>query len=46
METDPGVGIDGTGGHPSSVAHSVGALAELGIGEGLGLVDAAVGAAP
>ncbi len=37
--------INGTAGLPSRIGHSAGALAELGIGVGLGFVDAAVGAA-
>jgi putative long chain acyl-CoA synthase len=44
METDPSVGIDGAVGLSSRIGHSAGALAELGIGVGLGLADAAVGA--
>lgn len=45
MEADPGIGIDDAVGLSSRVGHSAGALAELGIGVGLGLADAAVGAA-
>ncbi len=45
MQADPSVGIDGAAGLSSRIAHSAGALAELGIGVSLGLTDAAVGAA-
>jgi putative long chain acyl-CoA synthase len=45
MEAEPSVGRDGAAGLSSRIAHSAGALAELGIGVGVGLADAAVGAA-
>lgn len=45
MEPDPGVGVDGAVGLSSHIGRSAGVLAELGIGVGLGLADAAVGAA-
>ena len=41
----PSVGIDDAAGLSSRIAHSAGALAEVGIGVSLGLADAAVGAA-
>jgi putative long chain acyl-CoA synthase len=45
MAADAGVGIDDAAGLSSRIAHSAGALAEVGIGVGLGLADAALGAA-
>ncbi len=45
MEVDPGVVVDGTVGLSTRIAHSAGTLAELGIGVGLGFVDATMGAA-
>lgn len=45
MEADPSVGIDGAVGLSSRIGHSVGALAELGVGVSVGLADAALGAA-
>jgi len=45
MEADPGVGADGAVGLSSHIGHSVGVLAELGIGMSLGLVDSTAGAA-
>ncbi|MCV7438207.1 AMP-binding protein [Mycobacterium seoulense] len=45
MDADPSVGIEGAVGLSSRIGHSAGALAELGIGVGLGLADVAVGAA-
>ncbi len=45
MEADPNVGMDGAVGLSSRIAHSAGALTEVGIGVSLGFADAAVWAA-
>ncbi len=45
MEADSDEGMQGANGLSARIGHSAGALAELGIGVGLGVVDAAVGAA-
>src|SRR5271163_3621320 len=45
MAADPNVGIDGAVGLSSRIAHSAGALTEVGIGVSLGFADAAVWAA-
>ncbi|WP_407687190.1 AMP-binding protein [Mycobacterium sp. HUMS_1102779] len=45
MQADPDAGGDGAAGLSAHIARSAGALAELGIGVGLGLAGATVGAA-